>query len=313
VSEVTAVVAARECGSCRASVEPGASFCGSCGKNVANPAVTVPDDEVREEPQLLRRSRVAWALGALAVAGAALGVAALVLIDHESSMRSKALTRADAQLLRTENRVSLLEAQNAALAKRISSTQKKLATSTAGVAPLAARILRSVFTVETPGGLGTGWAAWSANGKTFLITANHVAQDAIQYGTRQVKVKQKSRSWTGTITKTDSVNDLAVIRVNRVIAPALWQTPDASLTPLPGDRLLLVGSPYGLEGTVTTGIVSRVSYDEIQTDAAANPGNSGGPAVDANGAIVGILLSGGGENLNFLAPIQRACVAIRHC
>ena len=61
------------------------------------------------------------------------------------------------------------------------------------------------------------------------------------------------------------------------------------LTPTPGDRLLLVGSPYGLEGTVTTGIVSRVSYDRIQTDASANPGNSGGPAVDANGAVVGVL------------------------
>jgi S1-C subfamily serine protease len=313
VSEVIAVAPARECGSCRSPIQPGASFCGSCGADLANPAVTMPSDEVREERQLHRPSRLAWALGLVAIVGAVLGVAALVLIDRESSARSRALTRTGAQLLRTENRVSLLEAQNAALAKRIASTQKKLATSTTGVAPLAARILRSVFTVETPDGLGTGWAAWSVNRKTFLITANHVAQDAIRNGTRQVKVKQKSRSWTGTITKTDSVNDLAVIRVNKVIAPALWQTPDASLTPLPGDRLLLVGSPCGLEGTVTTGIVSRVSYDEIQTDAAANPGNSGGPAVDANGAVVGIPLSGGGENLNFLAPIQRGCVAIRHC
>ena len=46
------------------------------------------------------------------------------------------------------------------------------------------------------------------------------------------------------------------------------------------DQLVLVGSPYGLEGTVTTGVVSRVGYDTIQTDAAANPGNSGGPGVD---------------------------------
>jgi serine protease Do len=75
----------------------------------------------------------------------------------------------------------------------------------------------------------------------------------------------------------------------------------------------VVGSPYGLEGTVTTGIVSRVTYDEIQTDAAANPGNSGGLAVDSNGNVVGVLLSGGGENLNFLVPIQRACVSVRSC
>ena len=64
---------------------------------------------------------------------------------------------------------------------------------------------------------------------------------------------------------------------------------------------------------MTTGVVSRVTYDQIQTDAAANPGNSGGPAVTANGEIVGVLLSGGGENLNFLVPIQCACVTIRKC
>ena len=56
-----------------------------------------------------------------------------------------------------------------------------------------------------------------------------------------------------------------------------------------------------------------MSYDEIQTDAAANPGNSGGPGVDNHGHVVGVLLSGGGENLNFLVPIQRACVTVRAC
>ena len=75
----------------------------------------------------------------------------------------------------------------------------------------------------------------------------------------------------------------------------------------------MLGTPYGLEGTVTTGIVSRVTYNAIQTDAAANPGNSGGPAVDRKGRIVGVLLSGGAENLNFTVPIQRACVTLRRC
>jgi serine protease Do len=98
-----------------------------------------------------------------------------------------------------------------------------------------------------------------------------------------------------------------------VPAPSLWQRPDLSLSPLVGDQLLLLGSPYGLEGTVTTGIVSRITYDAIQTDAAANPGNSGGPAVDRQGHVVGVLLAGGAENLNFTVPIQRACVTLRAC
>jgi S1-C subfamily serine protease len=174
-------------------------------------------------------------------------------------------------------------------------------------------VLKSVFTVETSDGLGTGWAAWTADGQTYLITANHVVADARAAGETTVEVRRKGAQWTGTIGATDSTNDLAVVKVNGLIAKPLWQTPDSTITPLPGDQLLLVGSPYGLEGTVTTGVVSRVSYDEIQTDAAANPGNSGGPGVDADGNVVGVLLAGGGENLNFLVPIQRACVAIRSC
>ena len=74
-----------------------------------------------------------------------------------------------------------------------------------------------------------------------------------------------------------------------------------------------LGSPYGLEGAVTEGVVSRITYNSIQTDAAANPGNSGGPAVDREGQVVGVLLAGGGENLNFAVPIQRACVTLRTC
>ena len=79
------------------------------------------------------------------------------------------------------------------------------------------------------------------------------------------------------------------------------------------DELLLVGSPYGLYGTVTTGVVSRVSWKVIQTDAAANPGNSGGPALDKHGHVVGVLVAGGGENINFVVPIRLACKKLRRC
>jgi S1-C subfamily serine protease len=299
---------ATTCSSCGGPVRAGAGFCGTCGASVADTAAEV-DARVRQHRGLV----VPASLGVLALAALVIGALSLTLIGSERSKRSSAVASAETGLATSEKRIAQLEADILALTKRVSSTQKKLATSEAGAAPLASRILKSVFTVETPYGLGTAWAAWEHDGNLFLMTANHVAQDAILYGTRDVKVKQKARSWRGTITTTDSVNDLAVIRVDKLIAPALWQTPDASLTPLPGDQLLLVGSPYGLEGTVTTGVVSRVSYSRIQTDAAANPGNSGGPAVDANGAVVGVLLSGGAENLNFLVPMQRACVTVRRC
>ena len=115
------------------------------------------------------------------------------------------------------------------------------------------------------------------------------------------------------IVATDSVNDLAVVRVDDLRAPPLWQTPKTRLVPAVGDRVLLVGSPFGLEGTVTSGIVSRVGDHQVITDAPSNPGDSGGPVVDAEGHIVGVLRSGVEEDLSFLVPIDRACVRVRHC
>jgi serine protease Do len=110
----------------------------------------------------------------------------------------------------------------------------------------------------------------------------------------------------------DEENDLAVIRVAGRIAPPLWQRP-LYRPPAPGDDLLLVGVPDGYEGSVTTGIVSRVSRVEVQTDVSAHPGVSGGPLVDVDGSVVGVLNSGEGETLNFAVPIDLACLRVLHC
>jgi len=65
---------------------------------------------------------------------------------------------------------------------------------------------------------------------------------------------------------------------------------------------------------VTKGIVSRVTSKLIQTDASANPGNSGGPAVDQQGHVIGVLVSGiVGSGLSFAVPIARACASLRSC
>lgn len=325
----------RTCEQCGEPIRSAAAFCGRCGTAAESGATAAaqiatrldPEKETDTQPRRAaglegpaaahRRRRWREALlgviGVLVVAALVLAFTALIAARAEQSSRRAAIATLQNTILTATHRIVALEGQNEVLSKRLAGTQKTLTASEAGVAPLAGRMLKSVFTVVTPNGLGTGWAAWTANGATFLITANHVAQDAITSRTRIVSIRQKNRSWRATITATDAVNDLAIIRVHGTIAPPLWQTPDNSISPLPGDRLLLVGSPYGLEGTVTTGVVSRVTYDQIQTDAAANPGNSGGPAVNADGQVVGVLLSGGGENLNFLVPIQRACVTVRIC
>jgi S1-C subfamily serine protease len=130
----------------------------------------------------------------------------------------------------------------------------------------------------------------------------------------QVLLERSTGSWRAEVVKRDRGRDLAVLRVDGkpVGARPLWQKPQAN-KPRVGDALLLIGSPYGLGGTVTSGVVSRVRPKEIQTDAAANPGNSGGPAVDRKGRVVGVLVAGGGENLNFAVPIMRLCGSLRRC
>jgi S1-C subfamily serine protease len=129
-----------------------------------------------------------------------------------------------------------------------------------------------------------------------------------------VTLERDDGSWGAEVVGRDRARDLAVLRVSGlpVRAKPLWQEPLRN-RPRPGDELLLVGSPFGLGGTVTTGVVSAIRPRLIQTDAAANPGNSGGPAVDADGRVVGVLVGGGGENVNFAVPIRQLCISLRAC
>jgi len=207
--------------------------------------------------------------------------------------------------------VSALRVQGAHLSGRVRGAETEAKQANRGVAPLARETLKSVFTVETDVALGAGFAGWREGGVLYVVTANHVVEDA---RSAFVTVTRKGGSWSGQIVETDASNDLALIRVqgSPVGAEPLWEEPRRS-PPSQGDQLILIGSPFGLSGTVTTGIVSRVTKKVIQTDAAANPGNSGGPAIDRQGRVVGVLVSGGGQNINFAVRIDRACVKLRDC
>ena len=251
-----------------------------------------------------RASRAGIAGAVVAVAALALAGFALVGVRrHESELAA----------LRTD-----LNAAEARLAKRsaklsgeVDAAKRRSKHRDAGIAPLARRVLRSVFTVETDTSLGTGFVAWREAGASYLVTAAHVVDEA---SGSFVTVSRKGGSWSGEIVRVDRSNDLAVVRISGRPSGAapLWQVPRRS-PPHVGEQLLLVGSPFGLEGTVTTGVVSRVTRNAIQTDAAANPGNSGGPALDERGRIVGVLVAGGGQNVNFAVPIAKACRSLRHC
>jgi S1-C subfamily serine protease len=206
---------------------------------------------------------------------------------------------------RVERELRFVHQDNDQLAGRLRSTERELR-----VTPIASRALKGVFTISAGQHFGSAFVAWHSSEGTFLITANHVVEGY----DGEVELGRKSGEWPGEIVRRDRKNDLALIHVEGRPdgAPPLWQKPRRG-RPKTGEQLLLVGSPYGLSGTVTTGIVSRVTRRLIQTDAAANPGNSGGPAVDRRGHVVGVLVAGGGENINFAVRIERACVVLRGC
>jgi S1-C subfamily serine protease len=263
-----------------------------------------------------RRGLLSIAVGALIVvclAGVALS--AFTLLHQRGALdRERAAWQGEVSKLRRE--LNALSGSDKKLAGRVNAAEATLKRREVGIAPLAERVLRSVFTVETDYGLGTGFVGWQEGSATFLVTAHHVIEGN---PSSSVTIVRKGGSWAGTIEAVDAANDLAVIRINGKPAGAepLWQRVRARGRPKAGDELILIGSPFGLQGTVTRGVVSRVTRKAIQTDAAANPGNSGGPAIDKQGRIVGVLVSGVnpafGQNLNFAVPIDRVCLKLRRC
>jgi S1-C subfamily serine protease len=264
-------------------------------------------DETWDDP---RRPRLPTATFAAAVAGVLALAGVTYALAHVTRSLSAERAARHSEVASLNRRLRALELHNAALSSRVGSAERSLKQRDAGIAPLAKRVLRSVFTVETDEGLGTGFVGWRGADATYVITADHVVKDA----SMGVTLSRAGQSWQGEVRAEDAKNDLAVIRLDAqpVGAVPLWQKPRRGV-PAVGDELLLAGSPFGLSGTVTTGVVSRVTPKLVQTDAAANPGNSGGPAVDKQGRVVGVLVAGGGENINFAIRIDRMCAKLRSC
>lgn len=308
------LLSSTRCPRCGASVPRGPRFCGECGHDLL--AESLADSRAAGgRYRGVPLAAIAVAVGCLVLAAFALSFLAYRgqrgLAERERAVWQAEIADVERRLAEVQRDLSGLRAVNSRLAGEVDSATNELEQASRGVAPLAEKALRSVFTVETNAGQGAGFAAWTERGVIFLVTANHVVEDA---SSAFVTVTRARGSWSGEIVRTDPKHDLALIRVSgrpKGAAP-LWQDARA-VKPSAGDQLILIGSPFGLGGTVTTGIVSRVTKRVIQTDAAANPGNSGGPAIDRRGRVVGVLVAGGGQNLNFAIPIGRACAKLRDC
>jgi serine protease Do len=153
----------------------------------------------------------------------------------------------------------------------------------------------------------------------YIVTNNHVIRDA-----DEIKVTLfDKREFTGKVIGTDPKTDIAVIKIDATGLPALeWGDSDRLRV---GETVIAVGIPFGLDHTVTSGIVSAkgranvriAEYEDfIQTDAAINPGNSGGPLVNVRGELVGIntaifSVTGGYQGIGFAIPSNMAKLVLQ--
>ena len=194
------------------------------------------------------------------------------------------------------------------------------------IAAVAAAVQPSVVQLNVSGadgeGTGTGFVV-SDDG--YIVTNNHVAGGAGDGGKIDVTFSDGSTA-TGKLVGADPGYDLAVVKVDRTELPALTLGSSDAINV--GDTAIAIGSPLGLQGTVTSGIVSALnrpvtaggqgdtSYiSAIQTDAAINPGNSGGPLVNGAGEVIGVNsaiatlgmgAASGNIGLGFAIPIDTA-------
>jgi S1-C subfamily serine protease len=166
---------------------------------------------------------------------------------------------------------------------------------------------------EIPQGTGSGFV-WDQDGH--IVTNYHV----VQMGDRASVTLNDNSTYPATIIGTAPDKDIAVLRID---------APPQKLLPLPigqsanlkvGQKVLAIGNPFGLDQTLTTGVVSglgreiksvtkRSIFDVIQTDASINPGNSGGPLLDSAGRLIGINTaiyspSGANAGIGFAVPVD---------
>jgi serine protease Do len=175
---------------------------------------------------------------------------------------------------------------------------------------LAQSVTPSVVNIRTPRGRGEGQGSGVIVDKEgYIVTNNHVVE-----GVRTAEIQlSDGRKGTASVIGADPLTDIAVIKTEMDdLVPAGWGDSDKLEV---GDIVWALGSPFGLQKSITFGILSakerrgitgsRVIQEFLQTDAAVNPGNSGGPLVNAEGKVVGIntaIIGPSYQGISFAVP-----------
>jgi S1-C subfamily serine protease len=171
----------------------------------------------------------------------------------------------------------------------------------------------SLNILEVPRGSGSGFV-WSADG--YVVTNEHVVR-----GGQRFRVTFGDQTRTAKLVGTDPNHDIAVLKV--AVGPADALTPlsvGSSADLVIGQAVFAIGNPFGLDRTLTTGVISglgreiradnrQLIRDVIQTDAAVNPGNSGGPLLDSAGRLIGmntaiVSPTGASAGIGFAVPVD---------
>lgn len=198
------------------------------------------------------------------------------------------------------------------------------------VAEIAQRVLPSVVSIDAQSndGRATG-SGFVIDSTGYILTNNHVIAASVASGGNISVQLNDGTSYPAKVIGRDSAYDLAVLKISGATLKAL-QFGDSDKVAV-GDSVIAIGSPLGLAGTVTLGIISAKNravtagesatdnsfINALQTDAAINPGNSGGPLVDATGAVIGVNSAiaslgaslgsqSGSIGLGFAIPINQA-------
>lgn len=220
--------------------------------------------------------------------------------------------RLDAGVGALDDRLTTMELYRTESEARLKGLERQIG-GTINVSGIARKVRPAVFTVQTPDGVGSAFVVDSGRRSTLLTNA-HVVLAGTGAPHRNVTINQQGRAaLRGRVREIDIDNDLALIRVNRKL-PALrlhlGRVRD-------GAPVIAVGSPLGLGGTVTEGIVSGKVGGLIQFSAAASPGSSGGPLVNADGLVIGIvtlkIVLPGVEGLSFAVPVSEGCSRLLSC
>lgn len=207
---------------------------------------------------------------------------------------------------------------------KITSAVQKVRSSVVGI--ISYRASYDLFDSETvKKGTGSGIIFRKRNGKALVVTNHHVIAEGTKVQV-MIPYQKKNKTVNAKILGSDAITDLAVLEIDDQYVTSIAQFGNSD-TLQSGEPAIAIGSPLGLESSITVGVISSpkrtieiqettMSTDVIQTDAAINPGNSGGPLVNVAGQVIGIntlkIALQGVEGLGFAIPVNDAIPIIEN-